>query len=97
MPTFNGQKAEFFRNYVAENVRFPRKALVNGVGGKVYVSFVVDKDGTVNKVEILRSVHPVIDNAVIDAIRKSPRWEPGIQSGQYVKVKFSIVIAFEFQ
>jgi periplasmic protein TonB len=97
MPTFNGHKAEFFRNYVAKNVSFPSKALANGVGGKVYVSFVVDKDGTVNKVEILRGVHPVIDNAVLDVIRKSPRWEPGIQTGQYVKVKFSIVVAFQFQ
>lgn len=97
MPTFMGKDGKSFSNYVANNVKFPVSAVENGTSGTVYVSFVIDKDGSVIKVKIMRSVHPVIDNAVRKVIENSPKWEPGIQDGKYVKVKYTMTIAFELQ
>ncbi|MBU8892788.1 MAG: TonB family protein [Bacteroidales bacterium] len=97
MPTFMGEDALYFRNYIINNLKFPVNAIEYGIKGRVYVSFVVDKDGSITKVEVTRSVHPVIDKAVVDVIKNSPDWSPGLQSGKYVKVKFSITIAFELK
>lgn len=97
MPRFNGQDAAYFRNYVSENLKFPVSAVESGVTGTVFVSFVIEKDGSVSKVEILRGVHPVLDKAVAEAIQKSPSWEPGIQEGKFVKVRYSIAISFRLE
>ena len=97
MPTFMGKDGRYFRNYVASNVKFPVSAVESGTVGTVFVSFVIDKDGFVTKVEITRSVHPVIDQAVIKVIENSPKWEPGIQDGKYVRVKYAIAIAFKLE
>lgn len=94
MPTFLGKNRQHFRSYVAGKVKFPISAIESGVNGTVYASFVIDEDGNVIKVEITRRVHPVVDQAVIDAIKSSPQWEPGIQDGKYVRVKYAIAIAF---
>ncbi|HAF29048.1 MAG TPA: energy transducer TonB [Bacteroidales bacterium] len=97
MPRFNGQDAAYFRNYVSENLKFPFSAVESGVTGTVFVSFVIEKDGSVSKVEILRGVHPVLDKAVVEAIQRSPSWEPGIQEGKFVKVRYSIAISFRLE
>lgn len=97
MPTFQGHDGNYFRKYVAENVKFPVGAVENGISGTVYASFVINKDGSVTDVKILRGVHPVIDNAVLDCIKNSPRWEPGINNGKYVRVRYSIAVAFKLQ
>jgi protein TonB len=97
MPTFQGKDGNYFRNYIAERVKFPEDAINNSISGKVYISFVIDKDGSVTDVEVLRGVHEVVDNAVVKVIKNSPRWEPGINEGNYVRVKYAIAIAFELQ
>lgn len=95
MPTFLGKDRSYFRNYVAENVKFPKNAIENGISGTVYVTFVIDRDGSVIDIALLRGVHPIIDKAVLNAIRNSPKWEPGMHNGTFVKVKYSISVAFE--
>ncbi|NOQ25234.1 MAG: TonB family protein [Bacteroidales bacterium] len=97
MPTFQGKDGSYFRNYITECVKFPEDAIINSISGKVYISFVIDKDGSVTNVEVLRGVHEVVDNAVVEVIKNSPRWEPGINEGNYVRVKYAIAIAFELQ
>ena len=97
MPTFLGKNRQHFRSYVAGKVKFPISAIESGVNGTVYASFVIDEDGNVIKVEITRKVHPAIDQAVINAIKSSPQWEPGIQDGKYVRVKYAIAIAFKLE
>ncbi len=97
MPAFQGKDGSCFRNYVAENVSFPNDAKENEISGTVYVSFIIDKDGLVTNVEILRGVHPIIDKAVLEVIKNSPRWEPGINNGKYVRVKYAIAIAFKLE
>ena len=97
MPTFQKQDGKYFRNYIAKKVKFPVKAVENGIDGTVYVSFIIDKDGSVTHVEIMRGVHPVIDKAVVDAIKDSPKWEPGMNNGKYVRVRYSLAIAFRLE
>ncbi|MFC2152785.1 energy transducer TonB [Bacteroidota bacterium] len=97
MPTFREQEAAYFRNFIAEVIKFPEQARELGISGKVFVSFVIDKDGSVINVEILRGVDPLIDSAVIEAIKSSPKWEPGMQEGRFVKVRYSMAITFELQ
>lgn len=97
MPKFMGQDAAYFRNYIAKTVGFPLEARENGISGTVFASFVVDKDGSVIKVKILRGVHPSVDQAVLNAINKSPKWEPGMQEGRFVKVRYTIAISFKLE
>jgi protein TonB len=95
MPTFQGKDLRSFRNYVSANLKFPERAVETGINGTVYIEFVVDKDGSVSDVRILRSVHPDLDAAVIEVIKNSPKWEPGINNGRFVRVKFTMPIAFK--
>lgn len=95
MPTFQGKEAKYFRAYISENLRFPAKAIDHGVSGTVIASFVINKDGSLSNIVILRGVDPVIDKAVVEAIKGSPKWDPGINNGKYVNVKYSIAIKFE--
>jgi periplasmic protein TonB len=97
MPTFNGKDRKYYREYIAENIKFPAAAIENGITGTVYVSFVVDKDGSVTDIQILRGVHPTIDKAVLKVIKNSPKWDPGMNNGRYVKVRCTISIAFKLQ
>ena len=95
MPTFQGNDVNAFRNYIIEHLDFPEKAKETGIAGTVYATFVIDTDGSVVDVQIMRGVHPDVDNAVLQVIRNSPKWEPGINNGKYVKVKYTIPVAFK--
>jgi protein TonB len=97
MPTFQDRDGIYFRDYISKKVKFPEEARRNGITGTVYASFVIDKDGSVSNVEILRGVHPAIDQAVIKAIQNSPKWEPGINNGKFVRVRYSIAVAFRLE
>jgi protein TonB len=95
MPTFQGKDLRYFRNYVSANLKFPERAVETGINGTVYIEFVVDKDGSVSDVRILRGVHPDVDAVVLQVIKNSPKWEPGFNNGIYVRVKFTMPIAFK--
>ena len=96
-PTFKGKDAGYFRNYIASHLKFPQSAVETGITGTVKASFIIAEDGSVSNVEITRSVHPTIDKAVIEAIQNSPKWEPGMQKGRFVSVRYSIAIAFRLE
>jgi protein TonB len=94
MPKFKGKGLNEFRNYIQRNLTYPLIAQDNGIEGTVYVKFIVDKDGIVREVSILRGVDPALDNAAIDAIKDAPKWEPGKQRGKPVRVSCTMPIAF---
>jgi len=94
MPTFMGKGLNEFRNYIQKNLDYPLIAKENGIEGIVYTKFIVDKDGSVKNVDILRGVDPELDQATVVAIRESPRWEPGKQRGIPVRVSVTMPIAF---
>ncbi len=94
MPTFQGGSIENFRNYIQTTVKYPALAMENSISGTVYVSFVVNRRGEVSNITILRLVDPSLDEAVINALKNAPKWEPGKQRGKPVNVSFSIPVKF---
>ncbi|MCQ2251979.1 MAG: energy transducer TonB [Bacteroidales bacterium] len=96
MPEFPGGEVAL-RKYIAENVRYPEMAKENDIQGTVYVRFVVDTDGSVKNVEVLRGVDPLLDKEAIRVVQSLPKWKPGKQRGKAVKVSHSVPIKFALQ
>ena len=82
--------------YLSENIKYPKKALKNGVSGKVFVQFVIDKTGKVTNVVAVRGVEKSLDKEAVRVIKSMPKWKPGMKDGQPVKVKYTIPINFKF-
>ena len=81
--------------YVGENVEYPRVAESNDIEGKVFVSFVVDKDGSVTDVQVVRGVDKDLDNAAVKVVKSLPKFTPGKQRGKAARVKYNIPIVFK--
>ncbi len=94
MPTFKGKGIEGFRNYIQSHLIYPEIARENGIEGTIYTRFIINELGLAERVSILRGVDPSLDRAVVDAIQKSPKWEPGRQRGKAVKVSFTMPVVF---
>ncbi len=94
MPTFRGGDTEDFRRYIQSSISYPPMALENGISGTVYISFIINKEGNYAELQILRGVDQSLDQAVISAIKKAPKWKAGLQRGKPVNVKMSIPIKF---
>ena len=93
MPQFPGGDAAL-QNFIAANVVYPEIAKENGITGRVYVRFVVNKKGKVDKISIVRGVDPSLDKASMDVIKKLPDWSPGKQRGKPVNVWYTAPINF---
>jgi protein TonB len=94
MPSFPGGTTEFYK-YVAKNLIYPSKARKAAVEGRVIVRFVVDKDGNIGQVEVLRGIGFGCDEEAIRVIKDSPRWAPGKQRGRAVKVSVTVPLNFK--
>jgi len=94
MPTFKGGGIEEFRKWVGKRTNYPQAAIDNKIRGTVYLTFIVEKDGSVSNVTILKGVHPLLDEEAVKAISESPKWSPGLQRGQPVRVRFQIPLSF---
>jgi protein TonB len=97
MPKFRGGDINKFRDWVQKRVRYPELAAENGIQGRVFITFVVEPNGTVSNVSISRSVDTLLDEAAKEAVMASPKWEPGMQRGRPVRVRYSIPIIFQLQ
>jgi protein TonB len=95
-PTFKGGGIEKFRDWVQKRTIYPQIAQDNGIQGKVSVSFVIERDGSVSNVKIVKSVNPILDTEAVKAIESSPQWNPGLQRGRPVRVRFVIPLVFAF-
>ena len=95
MPAFQGGGVAAFRDYVQQQMTYPEEAAEKGLEGTSFVKFVVNKEGEVEDVEVIRGSHPVLDQAAVEAIKDSPEWEPGMQRGRKVKVRFTIPMVFK--
>lgn len=93
MPSFPGGISGL-RTYLNQNIRYPAEAQENCVQGHVVVSFVVGKDGHISDVTVLRSVDPSLDKEAVRVIRNMPRWTPGKQGGEPVKVRYNVPVSF---
>ncbi|MCK7535665.1 MAG: energy transducer TonB [Marinilabiliales bacterium] len=97
MPTFKGGDVQKFSNWVKERVKYPAIAQENSIQGKVFIGFVVEPDGSVSNVSILRSVDKSLDEEAKRVVESSPKWASGKQRGQPVRVRFSITVNFQLQ
>ena len=81
-------------DFLNENIKYPEQAEREGIEGRVVAGFIVERDGSVSNIEILKSVHPLLDAEVIRILSLMPNWIPGRQNGQPVRVKYSLPITF---
>ena len=93
MPSFPGGISGLM-TYLNQNTRYPAVAQENGVQGRVVVSFAVGKDGHISDVTVLRSVDPSLDKEAIRVVRNMPRWTPGKQGGEPVRVRYNVPVSF---
>ena len=97
MPTFQGGDLNTFRNWVQSNVRFPQIALENGIQGTVVLSFVIEKDGSLTNIQVLRTPDRSLSEEAVRVLEKSPKWTPGKQRNQVVRVKYNLPVVFRVQ
>lgn len=81
-------------NFIKDNLKYPAEAAAKGVQGRVIVQFVVNEDGAISNPRIVRSVDPALDAEAIRVIKLMPKWKPGMQRGQAVKVKYTVPVTF---
>ncbi len=96
MPSFPGGDAALFK-FLNDNVKYPVIAQENGVQGRVICQFVVNRDGSIVDVEVVRSVDPSLDKEAIRVIKSMPKWSPGQQRGKPVRVKYTLPVNFKLQ
>ncbi len=96
MPAFKGGDAARIK-YLSENIKYPEEARKNGIQGRVFVTFVVEEDGSISDVKLLRGIGTGCDAEAIRVIENMPKWEPGKQRGEVVRVQFNMPIMFKLK
>lgn len=96
MPHFPGGAAAL-QAFLSSNTKYPVVAQENGVQGRVIVSFVVERDGSITDVRVVRPVDPSLDREASRVVRSMPRWSPGKQNGSAVRVKYTVPVVFRLQ
>ena len=96
MPAFPGGDAALMK-YLSENIKYPKAAEKAGEQGRVVVNFIVEKDGAISNVNVVRSVTPTLDAEAVRVIKAMPKWVPGKQDGQSVRVKYNVPVSFRLQ
>ena len=96
MPSFPGGQGALMA-FLSSNIKYPVVAQENGVHGRVIVGFVVEKDGSISDVKVMRSVDPSLDREAQRVVKAMPKWKPGKQSGSAVRVKYTVPVVFRLQ
>lgn len=97
MPEFPGGQAELMK-YLSNNVKYPVIAQENGIQGRVVCQFVVERDGSIANVEVVRSSNEAsLDREAVRVIKSMPKWKPGKQRGKAVRVKYTVPVNFKLQ
>ena len=94
MPQYRGGE-EAMMKYVADNIKYPQEAKDKNISGRVFVSFVIEKDGSVNEVKVVRGIGGGCDEEAARVIKGMPNWEPGKQKGKPVRVNYMMPINFK--
>jgi len=94
-PTFQrGDERQFLKQWVNKYVKYPKSAIDRGIQGTVMVQFVIEANGEVNRVEVVESVDPLLDNEAVRVISASPKWKPGSKDGKSVPVRCVVPVYF---
>ena len=96
MPEFTGGQASLLK-YLATRIKYPAIAQENGIQGRVSCSFVVDTDGSLKNIEVIRGIDPSLDREAVRVIREMPKWNPGVQNNMAVAVKYTVPVTFRLQ
>ena len=96
MPSFPGGQGALMA-FLSSNIKYPVVAQENGVQGRVIVGFVVERDGSITDVKIMRSVDPSLDREAQRVVKAMPKWKPGKQNGSAVRVKYTVPVVFRLQ
>jgi protein TonB len=96
MPSFPGGQGALMQ-WLSKNIKYPVVAEENGVQGRVVVTFVVEKDGSITDVNVVKSVDPSLDKEAQRVVKSMPHWIPGKQNGSAVRVKYTVPVTFRLQ
>ena len=96
MPWFPGGEQELM-NFLMKNIKYPKEATDKGTQGRVVVQFIVDKDGSVVEPTVVKSVSPELDQEALRVVKMMPKWHPGKQNGEVVRVKYFVPVSFRLQ
>ena len=97
MPSFQGGDITKFRNWVQGKVRYPQIAQENNISGRVFLMFVVERDGTLTNIQVLQTPDSSLSDEAVRVLKTSPKWKPGKQRNQTVRVKYTLPIDFRIQ
>lgn len=95
-PEFPGGMDSMYA-FIQKNLIYPEKAKAEGIEGRVFITFTIEKDGSVSNVKILRGIGGGCDEAAKEVIEKMPKWKPGKQRGKPVRFQFTLPIKFELE
>ena len=96
MPEFPGGMNKL-GEYLAKNIKYPQMARETGIQGRVFITFVVEKDGSVTNVQVLRSLGGGCDEEAVRVVKSMPKWKPGKQRGKPVRVSYNLPVNFKLQ
>ena len=96
MPSFPGGDAELMK-FLSTHIKYPVVAEENGIQGRVIATFVVERDGSISDVKVIKSVDPSLDKEAIRVLKSMPKWIPGKQNGSAVRVKYTVPVTFKLQ
>ena len=96
MPEYPGGLPELMK-YISMNVHYPEAAMKTGTQGRVLVQFIVEEDGTVSEAKVLKKVNDDLDAEALRVVNAMPKWTPGRQNGQPVRVKYTMPVTFRLQ
>ena len=94
MPEFPGGKKAMMQ-WIAQNIQYPKEAVDGHIEGRVVVSFIVEKDGSISNAEVKRSIHESLDKEALRVVNAMPKWKPGMENGQPVRARFHIPVSFK--
>lgn len=94
MPEFTGGGMPALMEYLSKNIKYPEATMKKGIQGRGIVQFVVEKDGSITNVKILRGVDPELDKEAVRVVSAMPKWKPGTQRGEAVRVRFTVPVMF---
>ena len=97
MPSFQGGDLNKFRNWVQGKLKYPKIAQENGISGRVTLSFVIEKDGTLTGIQVMQSPDKSLTDEAIRVVGSSPKWSPGLQRNQPVRVRYQLPVNFQLR
>ena len=95
-PQFPGGEEAMYR-FIASNAHYPKEARENGIQGTVYLTFIVERDGSISNVRILRSPSDLLSEEASRVVKSMPRWKPGKAAGKNVRVQYTLPLHFQLQ